>query len=195
MTETWGDEMKIKGIIFDFDGTIADTLPICLHSFRRVFHEFDDRSLTDQEIKAMFGPSEVGIIELNLRRKEFVPQAIEAYYAHYQTSITGSLRRMQTSVSFSAASKAGDSNSAYTRERREEVMKFPAVISTWTPFSTRPLPVMMWRNRNPTRKDWSKRWPGSNCGLTKQFTSETRQRCGHRSRDQSGHGNDRRELV
>ena len=84
MTETWGDEMKIKGIIFDFDGTIADTLPICLHSFRRVFHEFDGRSLTDHEITAMFGPSEVGIIEQNLRRKEFVPQAIEAYYAHYR---------------------------------------------------------------------------------------------------------------
>jgi pyrophosphatase PpaX len=75
--------MKNKGIIFDFDGTLADTLPICFYSFNRVFNVFDDRDLNENEIKSMFGPSEIGIIVQNIRSKEHVPQAIEAYYVHY----------------------------------------------------------------------------------------------------------------
>lgn len=76
--------MKYKAILFDFDGTLADTLPICFYSFQKVFAAYDQRTLTDQDIVAMFGPSEVGIIQQNLRCKDRVHEAIDDYYLHYE---------------------------------------------------------------------------------------------------------------
>jgi pyrophosphatase PpaX len=72
----------IKAIIFDFDGTLANTLPICYYAFQNVFKKFDDKNLSSEEIRAMFGPSETGIIRENLLNinKE---QAIELYYEKY----------------------------------------------------------------------------------------------------------------
>ncbi|WP_075620434.1 HAD family hydrolase [Paenisporosarcina indica] len=72
----------IKAIIFDFDGTLANTLPICFDAFQHVFKEFDNTELNSEEIKSMFGPSETGIIRenlLNINKDE----AIELYYKIY----------------------------------------------------------------------------------------------------------------
>ncbi|TQR20636.1 HAD family hydrolase [Psychrobacillus vulpis] len=72
----------MKAIIFDFDGTLANTLPICYYAFQHVFKQYDNKDLTSEDIKAMFGPSETGIIRENLLdlNKE---QAIEMYYEKY----------------------------------------------------------------------------------------------------------------
>ncbi|MCG7345874.1 HAD family hydrolase [Sporosarcina sp. ACRSL] len=72
----------MKAIIFDFDGTLANTLPVCDYAFQSVFQEFDNKVLTSGEIRAMFGPSEVGIIKENLLH-ENKEQAIELYYEKY----------------------------------------------------------------------------------------------------------------
>ncbi|MEW4225809.1 HAD family hydrolase [Rossellomorea marisflavi] len=72
----------MKAIIFDFDGTLADTLPVCFQAFQSVFKKFDDRELDVEEIKAMFGPSETGIIRANLKNDHH-DQAIEHYYETY----------------------------------------------------------------------------------------------------------------
>jgi len=73
----------IKAIIFDFDGTLANTLPICYFAFQKVFKKFDNKDLSSKEIRAMFGPSETGIIKENLLNinKE---HAIELYYETYK---------------------------------------------------------------------------------------------------------------
>lgn len=76
--------MKIKAILFDFDGTIADTLPICFYSFQKVFSKYDHRSLSHQDIIDMFGPSEVGIIQQNLINKSQIKDAIHDYYVYYE---------------------------------------------------------------------------------------------------------------
>lgn len=76
--------MKYKAILFDFDGTLADTLPVCFYSFQKVFTTYDQRTLSDQDIVAMFGPSEVGIIQQNLRCKDRVHEAVADYYLHYE---------------------------------------------------------------------------------------------------------------
>ena len=55
--------IKLKGIIFDLDGTLGNTLPICFTAFRCAFEKFLGRRYTDQEITALFGPTEEGIIE------------------------------------------------------------------------------------------------------------------------------------
>ncbi|SDM89014.1 phosphoglycolate phosphatase/pyrophosphatase PpaX [Psychrobacillus sp. OK028] len=72
----------MKAVIFDFDGTIADTLPVCFYAFQAVFKEFDNKEVNSDEIKAMFGPSETGIIRENLVDSNH-DKAIELYYEKY----------------------------------------------------------------------------------------------------------------
>ncbi|MDI6707465.1 MAG: HAD hydrolase-like protein, partial [Bacillota bacterium] len=50
--------MKINTVLFDFDGTLADTFPIIIYSFRRVFSEYEGKDFTADEIIGMFGPGE-----------------------------------------------------------------------------------------------------------------------------------------
>src|SRR5690625_100143 len=72
-------------IIFDFDGTIADTLPTIYYSFRTLFKQFDNEDLTDEDVQAMFGPSEVGIINNRLTYKD-KEKAMETFYRIYADS-------------------------------------------------------------------------------------------------------------
>ena len=51
-----------SGVIFDLDGTLGDTLPVCFEAFRRVFASYLDVYYGDDEIRAMFGPTEEGIL-------------------------------------------------------------------------------------------------------------------------------------
>lgn len=58
-----------KAIIFDFDGTLADTLSLCIEAFRRATEPITGRPLTDAQTVAHFGPSEEGTF------RTFVPEA------------------------------------------------------------------------------------------------------------------------
>jgi pyrophosphatase PpaX len=53
----------MRTILFDFDGTVADTLPLIFSAFRSTFQQFLHRHYTDEEIVAMFGPTETGILQ------------------------------------------------------------------------------------------------------------------------------------
>jgi len=53
---------KIKGVIFDLDGTLANTLPLCIQAFRQSVEPLALKPLSDAEIIATFGPSEEGTI-------------------------------------------------------------------------------------------------------------------------------------
>ncbi|MDD1751276.1 MAG: HAD hydrolase-like protein [Methanothrix sp.] len=55
--------MQIAGAIFDLDGTIVNTLPIVIESFHRAIRRFVDRTYTDDEITALFGPTEAGVLQ------------------------------------------------------------------------------------------------------------------------------------
>ncbi|HVT10978.1 MAG TPA: HAD-IA family hydrolase [Fimbriimonadaceae bacterium] len=54
--------MKVQGITFDFDGTLADTLPVCYAAFRSVFRRYLGREFSDEEIHDLFGPCEKGVL-------------------------------------------------------------------------------------------------------------------------------------
>jgi pyrophosphatase PpaX len=55
--------MKIKGLIFDLDGTLLDTLPVCYIGFRTALKEFVHRDYSNEDINQLFGPSEEGIFQ------------------------------------------------------------------------------------------------------------------------------------
>jgi HAD superfamily hydrolase (TIGR01549 family) len=78
--------MTIKAVLFDFDGTLADTLPLSFYAFKYVFKKYDDREVSTDELIAMFGPTEDEIIAENLRNKEKVKEAISDYYLIYEKS-------------------------------------------------------------------------------------------------------------
>ncbi len=52
----------MKAVIFDFDGTIADTIPLCLSAFRRTIEPIINRTLSIEELDAAMGINEEGMI-------------------------------------------------------------------------------------------------------------------------------------
>jgi len=54
---------KLQAIIFDIDGTLANTVPLCIQAFRQALEPQLHRPLSDEEIKAAFGPDEEGTIQ------------------------------------------------------------------------------------------------------------------------------------
>lgn len=74
--------MKFKAIIFDLDGTIADTLPLCIAAFKKSIEPLLQKSLSDDEIMATFGPSEEGTIRKLVPAHE--KEGVKAYLKHYQ---------------------------------------------------------------------------------------------------------------
>ena len=53
-------KFMLKAVIFDFDGTIGDTLKLVIESIREAVSPFMDRELSDDEIADTFGPIEEG---------------------------------------------------------------------------------------------------------------------------------------
>lgn len=54
--------MSIKAVLFDFDGTLGNTLSLCLRAAHLALEPLLGRAVTDKEILASFGPSEEGAI-------------------------------------------------------------------------------------------------------------------------------------
>ncbi|MGZ9586732.1 HAD family hydrolase [Paenibacillus marinisediminis] len=76
--------MLPKVVLFDYDGTLADTLPIAFQAFQAVFDKYDGRKVTVSELIDMFGPTDDEIIAINFSDASTVPQAIEDYYELYR---------------------------------------------------------------------------------------------------------------
>lgn len=74
--------MTIKGILFDFDGTLADTLPLCIRAFRSSIEPRLGRTVSDEEIIATFGPAEEGTIKALI--PDHYEEGVAAYLVHYQ---------------------------------------------------------------------------------------------------------------
>jgi pyrophosphatase PpaX len=79
--------MGIRGVIFDLDGTLANTIPVCVAAFRSAFERFSGRRWDDEQIKALFGPTEEG----SCRRvvPEHSKECLEAYLTEYEKAHTG----------------------------------------------------------------------------------------------------------
>ena len=73
--EKAGEAVRLRGIIFDLDGTLGDTIPVCIQAFQRTFHHYLGHLFTAQDIIAMFGPSEEGMLQRQL--PQTWPQALD----------------------------------------------------------------------------------------------------------------------
>lgn len=67
----------IKAVIFDLDGTIGDTMPLIIRSFRDAIEPYAKRSVSDEEIIATFGRSEEGTIRM------MIPDDYDAGFAAF----------------------------------------------------------------------------------------------------------------
>jgi phosphoglycolate phosphatase-like HAD superfamily hydrolase len=64
------------------DGTLGDTLPSILVAMRETFERFSGRIYTDDEIVAMFGPSEEGMIRQRVPADSYEP-ALQYFLDRY----------------------------------------------------------------------------------------------------------------
>ena len=74
--------MAIRVLIFDFDGTIANTSPLIFASFNAVAQKFLNRTYTPPEIIALYGPTEDEIIASLVKPEEYAA-AISEFYTVY----------------------------------------------------------------------------------------------------------------
>ncbi|MDR3182292.1 MAG: HAD family hydrolase [Planctomycetaceae bacterium] len=72
----------LKALIFDLDGTLCDSLPLCIEAFRRACGTFLDKPLNDKEILATFGPSDEGTIKL--LAKDHYDEAFALFLQYYR---------------------------------------------------------------------------------------------------------------
>lgn len=74
---------KIKAVIFDIDGTLGNTIPLCIQAFRQTVEPLVHHPLTDEEIEATFGPNEAGTIKKMAPDSDYNQAAID-FLHHYE---------------------------------------------------------------------------------------------------------------
>jgi phosphoglycolate phosphatase-like HAD superfamily hydrolase len=86
-----GPSIRLAGAIFDLDGTLADTLQVCFAAFRGAFARLGAPVYTDEQIRALFGPSEDGMMQRAIpdRWQAAVAAYLEEYERHLPVLCAG----------------------------------------------------------------------------------------------------------
>jgi phosphoglycolate phosphatase/pyrophosphatase PpaX len=74
---------KFDYVIFDIDGTLADTLDLCVEAFQKTFAAELGKAYSYAEIFNLFGVSEGGIIAKFVGKEQY-PQVLERYYCELE---------------------------------------------------------------------------------------------------------------
>ena len=77
--------VRVRGAIFDLDGTLVDTLPVCFVAFRRAVERLGGRTYSDDEIRALFGPSEEGMMQRAM--PERWQEGLAAFLEEYERTL------------------------------------------------------------------------------------------------------------
>lgn len=72
----------IKLIAFDLDGTIGDTVPMCIRAFEKAVSPYAGHTLSEREITQTFGLNEVGMIKKVAGEKW--REALHEFYPVYE---------------------------------------------------------------------------------------------------------------
>lgn len=74
---------KYKGIIFDIDGTLSSTNELIFATFNHIAQKYEGRTYSDEEIIAMFGPTEDVILREKFNGDKF-KEVYDEYYRFYR---------------------------------------------------------------------------------------------------------------
>jgi phosphoglycolate phosphatase/pyrophosphatase PpaX len=74
--------MRFAGMIWDLDGTLANTLPVCIAAMQHALAAHTGRHYSDAEIVALFGVTEAGMIQRVIQ--DGWREAERAYLAEYE---------------------------------------------------------------------------------------------------------------
>ncbi len=74
----------IKLVAFDLDGTIGDTLPMCIQAFKEATQPYAGRELSDEEVVQTFGLNEEGMIRCVVD-EAYQQRALHDFYVIYET--------------------------------------------------------------------------------------------------------------
>jgi pyrophosphatase PpaX len=128
---------KLEWMVFDVDGTLADTLALCLAAYRHAFTLHGHPDLDDAQISALFGPNDEGII------RNVVGDAWEAcyddFYAYYtseheaRTAPVPGVRELlaalaRRSVRLTVLTGKGDATARHSLERLDLIDFFDDVV-------------------------------------------------------------------
>lgn len=72
----------IKLAAFDLDGTIADTIPMCIEAFKKAVSPYAGHTLTQEEIIQAFGLNEIGMVKAVVKGQW--ENALHDFYIQYQ---------------------------------------------------------------------------------------------------------------
>jgi pyrophosphatase PpaX len=75
--------LRFSTLIFDLDGTLADTLPLIYEAFNDAFEPVTGKQMTPEEIRGLFGPPDNYVIRAALD-PEHHQAAIDRYVATYE---------------------------------------------------------------------------------------------------------------
>ena len=71
-----------KVVAFDLDGTIADTIPMCIKAFRNGVSPYTDHELSEEEILHTFGLNEIGMVKAVVSQNW--ESAVANFYSQYE---------------------------------------------------------------------------------------------------------------
>jgi pyrophosphatase PpaX len=76
---------RFAAVLFDLDGTLADTIPTVTRLYTQVLQQYTGRTWQPHELHAYFGPPEDGIFRQIVNDESLVQEMLAAYFALTQT--------------------------------------------------------------------------------------------------------------
>src|SRR6266542_239178 len=80
---------KLKGVIFDMDGTLVSTLPLIVHCVSEISQQYLDKTLTLEQVIETFGPPAREIVRrlTSPLGESEARSAVEEYYGCYRREL------------------------------------------------------------------------------------------------------------
>lgn len=78
--------MKFEAVIFDLDGTLADTFPLIVAAWNAALGQTLGRDYSTEEVVSRFGIPDAAMLrrELNDHPEPVIEAALEKYFSHYE---------------------------------------------------------------------------------------------------------------
>ena len=77
-----GEAAVLQGVIFDLDGTLADTLDLCVEAFQFAIKAHTGEQLSPAEVVALWGPTEEGVLRAAVGPEW--EESVETFLSEYE---------------------------------------------------------------------------------------------------------------